>query len=1063
MRGCPQCGERSDDRGAYCWACGASLRTGPTAPREARKTVTAIFCDIVGSTTIGERQDPERLHWLMSRYFDKMGAIVERHGGTVGKFIGDAVMAVFGTPVLHEDDALRAVRAAVDMRTALVALNDEVEHSVGVRFDVRIGINTGEVMAGDPSRSDTLVTGDAVNTAKRLETSARPGEILIGQETHHLTRDAIVAEELPPLTVKGKAQPLRAYRLLDVGSGVRVRTERFQSPFVGRERELALVRDTLLRAVGERSCHLFTLLGQPGVGKSRLVAEAIGDAAAGATVLQGSCLPYGEGITFWPVSEVVREAAHAEETDPAEDVRGKLAPLLADEEHAVIIAEGVAQLIGGPGGRPTDELFWAVRKLLEAIARRSPLVVVFDDIHWGEAMLLDLIEHVADWSRDAPILVVCIARPELLEIRPQWGGGKLNATSMLLEPLTESESDRLIGELLGSVAPPGAIRRRIHEAAEGYPLFVEEMISMLVDEGVLRHENGRWSVGADASRVRVPATINLLLASRIDRLPDDEREVLEWASVEGRVFHVGAVRHLSSSRASSDLDQVLTRLVRKELIRPERAQVPGEDAFRFRHILIREAAYDAIPKQARAELHEHFADWLASIPGTDPEFVGYHLERAYLYRRELRRVDEADRELAGRAGRHLASAATRARIRGDVRAAVTCLTRAVDLLREDGGASPETLIELGSVLVETGALTEGDAAFAEAMRAASSSGDERLLRWAVLERSNIRWQVDVSHDSSRLREDAEAAILSFNEAGDHLGVATALTRVAGAEWKRCHFAAAEEVLEEALVHATRAGDQREVLEVLELLGRTVVIGPRPVSDGIARCHAILEQAGGQPRLEAWTQSMVAVLEAMRGRAEEARALYRNSQRGLADLGLRLLLAGAQMYAGVAELVMGSPQAAEREFRGGFTALDEIGERAVQSTMAALLARALIAQGRHEEAEPFTFVSEQAAADDDLASQVLWRGARARVLAQGGDHARAEALARDAVAFARSSDFVNFRADVLMDLAHVLHAAHSPDADAAVTDALLLYEAKGNVVSVGETRALRRRWREQLRA
>jgi class 3 adenylate cyclase len=695
MRACPQCGERSGDRGRFCWACGAPLGERPAPAREARKVVTAIFCDMVGSTSIGEHHDPERVRWMMSRYFEEMGAIIERHGGTVGKFIGDAVMAVFGTPVLHEDDALRAVRAASEMRSALDGLNDEFERSIGVRVEIRIGVNTGEVIAGDPTRSDTLVTGDAVNTAQRLEVSARPGEILIGQETHRLARDAIVAEEIEPLSVKGKAEPLRAFRVVDVAPGTGARANRFGSPFVGRGRELALVRDALQQAVHARSCQLFTLLGQPGVGKSRLIAEAIAGAPEQTTVLHGRCLPYGEGITFLPIVEVVRAAAQAGEFDDAEAVGAKLAPLLAGEENAAVVADGVAQLVGAAGARPADELFWAVRKLLEAVARRGPLVVVFDDIHWGDATFLDLIEHLTDWSRDAPILVVCIARPELLEIRPRWGGGKLNATSMLLEPLSEADSERLIGELVGFVALPEDIRVRIHEAAEGYPLFVEEMISMLVEEGVLRRENGRWSATADAGDVGVPATINLLLASRIDRLPADEREVLEWASVEGRVFHAGAVQHLAAERAGAGLGEVLERLVRKELIRPERSQLPGEFAFGFRHILIRDAAYDTIPKQTRADLHERFAGWLAAGPADDPELVGHHLERAFRYRRELRHLTAADRQLAGRAGLQLASAGVRARRRGDVRAAATALTRAVELSREDGQAGPEMLMELG--------------------------------------------------------------------------------------------------------------------------------------------------------------------------------------------------------------------------------------------------------------------------------------------------------------------------------------------------------------------------------
>ena len=995
----------------------------------------------------------------MSRYFGEMGAIVERHGGTVGKFIGDAVMAVFGTPVLHEDDALRALRAAAEMRETLVALNDEFESVLGVRFKVRIGINTGEVLAGDARRSDTLVTGDAVNTAKRLEDSAASGEILMGEETYRLARDAIRAEALAPLVVKGKEQPLRAYRLLEVVPGPRVRAQRFASPFVGRERELALLRTTLRRTVREVSCHLFTVLGQPGVGKSRLVAEAIGEVAPTAAVLRGGCLPYGEGITFWPLIEIVRDAAHAEgESD--EDLRGMLASLLAEGENAAPVVEGVSELIVGTGGRrPAQELFWAVRKLLEAIARRQPLVVVFDDIHWGEATFLDLIDHIADWSRDAPILLVCTARPELLENRPGWGGGKLNATSIVLEPLTGRESERLIHQLLGSVALPEEVRLRIQDAAAGYPLFVEEMLSMLVDDGVMRPEDGRWTAAADAASVRVPATINLLLASRIERLPDEEREVLEWASVEGRTFHRRAVEHLARRRGGSDLDRVLSTLVRKELIRPERAQLRGEDGFRFRHILIRDAAYDSIPKQARAELHERFASWLETTVSDEAveydEFLGYHLEQALRYRAELHRLEREDRELAGRAGGHLESAGRRARMRGDVPAAAKLLTRAGSLLREDGGPSPAMLIELGSVLVETGDLAGADAVFAEATEVASGGGDARLASWATLEQSFVRVLVDPAYDSHHLREVAEAAIPVFEEVGDDLGVATALTRVAEAEWDRCHFAAMEEVLEKALVHAARAGDQREIGEILELLGRAVVLGPRPVSEAIRRCRAILEQAGDQPRLEGSTESMLAVLEAMRGRAAVARALSGHSQQVVADLGLTILLAGAHMCGGMAELVSGEPEGAEREFRRGYAILERIGERAQLSTMAAFLARALILQERYDDVERLTAVSQKAASEDDLASQVLWRGARARSYARRGELEPAERLAREAVGIARASDFPNMQADILCDLAHVVRLSRPAEAEAVAAEAVSLYEAKGNIVSAADARGLRR--------
>jgi class 3 adenylate cyclase/tetratricopeptide (TPR) repeat protein len=1020
------------------------LASDPAQTRETRKVVTVLFCDMVGSTALADQRDPELQHWIVTRYFDAMRESIEQHGGTVAKFIGDAVMGVFGTPVLHEDDALRAIRAAAAMREALVGLNADLERSVDVRLQIRIGVNTGEAIVGDVSRSDTMVTGDLANMASRLQTSAAPGEILLGEATYALTRDAITAEPLAPMTVKGKEEPLRAHRLLGVAPGARARPARRGSAFVGRERELALIRETFARTVRSRSCHLLTVLGHPGVGKSRLVGEAIRDAHEGATVLEGACLPYGEGTTFWPLTEIVRAAAG----EGGGDLREQLTGLVHGEANAADVVDGVIALLHGAGEeRRTEERFWAVRRLLGAIARKGPLAVVFDDIQWAETMLLDLVEHIADWSRDAPLLLVCIARPELLETRPGWGGGKPNAASMLLDPLTEGESGRLIEQRLGALELPEAIRRRVLEAAEGYPLFVEELISMLVEDGTL-------SADLQPDRIRIPATINLLLASRIDRLPPDERDVLERAAVEGALFHRGAVGHLAETREEAQLDAILEQLVHKELIAPERPQLRGEQAFRFRHILIRDAAYEALPKRSRAGLHERFAQWLGTVASAEAadEFVGYHLEQAFRYRRELHRPEPEDRELAGRAARHLAAAGRRAQSRGDSLGASKLLRRSVALFREDGGPPPEMLIELGTALMETGDLPGGDASFAEAVEAASRHGDERLATRAGVQREHLRMQVDPDYDVRQLLDVAEAAIGVFTDLGDQAGVAAAMMRVADVHWSRCRFAQTEEVLEQALVHASRAGDRLHTLQILELLGRAIVIGPRPVEEGARRCEEILELARDEPRLTAWTKSMLAVLEAMRGHGEEARGLYDESHRGLAELGLILLGAGARMYAGVAEIALGDWQAAEREFRHGYDTLTEIGEQSVLSTMAAFLAWTLAAQGQEAEAEQLTAISERAAPDADIASQVVWRGARARVLALRGDIERAELLAVDAVQRGSAADFLNTQADVLMELAHVRRlAGRAQEAAAAAAEALALYEAKGNTVAAGRAR------------
>ena len=501
---CSKCGFENSEQARFCGGCAAPLEEAAAA-RETRKTVTIVFCDVTGSTSLGERLDPESLRRVMARYFEAMRLVIEQHGGTVEKFIGDAVMAVFGIPVVHEDDGLRAVRAATGMRDALARLNEELERDYGTRLEARIGANTGEVVTGTEER---LATGDAVNVAARLEQAAAPGEILLGRETYRLVRDAVEVEALDPLELKGKAEGVRSYRLLAVSGESQAR--RLDVPMVGRERELRLMRDAWERAVSERSCVLFTLLGVAGVGKSRLAEEFLRDLGGDldALVVRGRCLSYGEGITYWPAVEVVlqlRTAGH--------EPTGPVAALLGD------------------GGAPTspEEIAWGVRRLLEEAAAEAPLVVVLDDLQWAEPAFLELLEHVATMSRGAPILLFCVARPDLLERRPNWGGGMLNATTVLLEPLSAEETQKLIAMLGDGIDTD--LAARIRAAAEGNPLFVEEMVAMVEEGG-----------GGD---VVVPPTVQALLAARLDQLEPAERGVLERGSVEGQVFHRGAVQALA--------------------------------------------------------------------------------------------------------------------------------------------------------------------------------------------------------------------------------------------------------------------------------------------------------------------------------------------------------------------------------------------------------------------------------------------------------------------------------------------------------------------------------------
>ena len=543
MPACGNCGYESDRAFTFCPRCGTE--SGAALPREQRKTVTVLFCDLTGSTALGETLDPERLRALLARYFDRMKAIVERHGGSVEKFIGDAVMAVFGVPALHEDDALRAVRAAAEMRDALPELG----------LQGRIGVTTGEVVTGTEER---LATGDAVNVAARLESAAQPGEVLIGQPTLALVRDAADVEPIEPLELKGKSDPVPAYRLL----GVHEVPERAgRGLFVGRDRELAMLREAGERVRADERCELITVVGDAGVGKSRLTAEAL--ASIDATVLRGRCPPYGEGITYWPVVEVLKQL-HVLPPEPA-------------------AAEAVRSLLGQTeAATSADEIAWAFRKTLEHAAAERPLVVVFDDIQWGEEVFLDLIEHVALLSSGASVMLFCIARPELTERRPAW------PVSLRLEPLADGDVDELIPERI-----IGELRDKIARASGGNPLFIEEMLA------VARETDGQ---------VVVPPTLQALLAARVDQLEAKERSVLERGAIEGEIFHRGAVQALAPEEAQ--VTSRLAALVRKELITPVAPLFSGDDGFRFRHILIRDAAYDALPKATRADLHERFASWL---------------------------------------------------------------------------------------------------------------------------------------------------------------------------------------------------------------------------------------------------------------------------------------------------------------------------------------------------------------------------------------------------------------------------------------------------------------------
>ena len=1030
---CPSCGAENREGARFCDACGRSV-TLAEAAEPFRKTVTVLFSDVVGSTSLGEQLDPEALTQLMTEYFAAMQPIVERHGGTLAKFVGDAVLAVFGIPTLHEDDALRAVSAAVEMRAELVRLNEDLERRFGVALSTRAGVNTGPVAGIGLVPDRNFVAGDTANVAARLQQLADGGDILLGERTYRLVRHAVDADLLPQMELKGKAAPATVYRLREVRSAEGL-PRRLQAPIIGREAERGQLAGAWERVVVEGTPHMFTLLGAAGVGKSRLSEEFLAS-LDGAGIVRGHCLSYGDGITFWPVVEMLVQLL-------GRDPTARLEELGVDP----VAGERIAALLGRRyEGSSVDDLFWAVRKTLEAAAARTPLVVLLDDVHWGEEAFLDLVEHIADWTREAPILLLCLARPDLIERRPAWVDARPNATSVLLQPLSQEESELLVERLHGRLDEH--LRRRILAAAEGNPLFLEEMVAMVEHGG----------------DVVVPPTIHALLAARLDQLPAGERAVLERAAIEGQVFHYGALRALLPEEP--EVSARLQALVRKELLRHERPQFEGEDAFRFRHLLIRDAAYEALPKRTRAELHGRYADWLDRHGGAlveREELAGYHLEQSHRYALELGVADAQALETAARAAELLTVAGRRAFARGDMTAAASLLRRSAALLESDPPRRLELLPELGRALRFSGDGAGAAEVLRSAVEEAAASGDRRLEQLSRVEQALLRLNTDPDVATEDTIAVAERALAAFSELGDEGGLARAWSLVGHANWLLCRSERMEDAFTRALESAERAGDLREEGWILRMLALVYCHGPTPVEQAIARCEEILERGRGHVAIEVSTRAKIAMLEAMRGRFGRSRELYRYGRAVGEEFGAGPVLAALPNYSGPIELLAGDAEAAERELRAGCRALEELGETSVLSTSQALLARTLEHVGRLDEAEEHTILSQRNASRDDVASQATWRAVRARVLARRGELEPALQLARDAVAIVDRTDFLVWRGEALLDLGEVQRlAGDSASFARTVNDALRLFEAKGHVVLAERARALLRQWAVGLR-
>ncbi|MEP6813253.1 MAG: BTAD domain-containing putative transcriptional regulator, partial [Actinomycetota bacterium] len=876
----------------------------PTRRGEVRKTVTVVFCDLAGSTGLGERLDPESLRALMARWYGAMRKPIERHGGTVEKFIGDAVMAVFGVPHVHEDDAMRAVLAALEMQTAVDRLNDEGNGTVVLR--IRVGINSGEVVTGDTS--DSLVTGDAVNTAKRLEEAAAPGEILLGAATRSMVANATELEAVPPVAAKGKADFVNAWRVVTAIPGAAPYARRLDAPLVGREAELAFLRQSLDTVASENRCRIVTVYGDAGIGKSRLAAEFLTRIGEQACSLTARCLPYGDGITFLPLIELV----HSLGGDEA------IVTAVGGEPDGALIVERIGGAIGTTSDpASTEETFWAIRRLFETLARDGPLVVCLEDVHWAEPTFLDLLEYVAGWSKVAPILLLCVARPELLEARPRWGG-----EALMLGALSTAESQQLLDALAEEWPLTPDNRSQVAEAADGNPLFLEQLVAMLTERG------------ADSG---LPPTIEALLAARLDSLEPVERGVLERASVVGKEFWRGAVAELSPAVERTGVSAALLSLVRKGLVSPEESTFLGDDGFRFRHALIRDAAYSAIPKAVRADVHEGFAGWLEGNAGEE-ELVGYHLEQAYRYRAGLGVRDDA---LAARAGELLGRAGTRASGRGDAAASLTLLRRSLELLPAGHPRRAELLRVLSDGYWVDGDIDAAASTLNESIEAARAEGDTLIEWYGLLE---LAARGAAAHgDTAALVRTAESAATVFADLADDLGLARALRRLGLVAHTERRYADAAAAFERAVAHAQASGDQQEHARSADGLCTALLFGPAHVPEAIARAEAILADAGHNAVLRAHVSTSLAGLLAMRGDFDGARRLYGEAGAVYDELGLRLPWVGWTEIVAHVELLAGDTAAARRALEGSQAVLSAAGSdglgslRAYHAALLALVA------------------------------------------------------------------------------------------------------------------------------
>jgi class 3 adenylate cyclase/tetratricopeptide (TPR) repeat protein len=976
-----------------------------------RRLVTILFVDVVESMALAATLDPEALGRVLQSYFETVSAALIRHGGTVEKYAGDAVMAAFGIPVSHEDDPLRAARAALDIRVGIAALNEQLAQQHEVGLEIRIGIETGEVVATPTDARQRLVTGEAVGIAAKLEATADVDTIVVGELAGRLIDHVATLEPLGPIEIKGKREPVQAYRLVEIAPVAPAFEQRQDARLVGRKRELAALRRTLKRSVDGSAVRVAVVVGSPGVGKSRLASE-LTRRAKGVTTLWGRCLSYGEGITYWPLREALEQADES------------------SERAAVLTA------LDAETPPPAPELAWLFRQFCEAIARERPLVLVFDDVHWAEPTFLELVEHLAD-KGEGPIAVVCLAREEFLEDRAAFLEGRANADRILLDALSGEETDALLEGLGGTVLESDQ-RARIVETAEGNPLFLEQLLALALEGGL-------------AERT-LPVTIQALLAARLDRLGPGERAVLERGAVVGKEFTASDVLALLDPDAAPTADTHFQTLAGRGFVRPR-----GDGAFGFRHALVQEAVYRSAPKRLRAELHERFADRLDSespeLPDLD-EFVGYHLEQAYWLRTELGESDRRTERLAEDGGRRLGDAGIRALKRGDVPATVNLLGRATSVIHSDRSNRSRLLSELSIALLASGDAEGAKRSLNDAIADAEQFGDRAAGLRAKVELAYVRVDTEPGETTEALLAAADEGIPVFQAVEDF--------RSHGRAWLYVGFAkgSVRGRSQERLAAAERAlASYRRCLWPIETsvgeIAAALYFGPTPVPVAIARCEQLLDEEPNRAALAASINAFRCGLLAQQGDLVQARGSLSATRAFFVDVGQHTSVADCDSMRGDIELLADDAEAAEAVLRAVCDDLERLGGSNRLATKASELAEALWRQGKIAEAEEWTKRSELIAAADDIGAQTLWRSVRAKILAKHDDFESAVLLATEATKLGDTTDNLNRRAATFRNLGEVLRLAERTDeATTALDRAAALFEEKGNLVGAESVNGLR---------